>query len=107
MSINELLSELRLKDIDDISKVDYAIIEQNGKLSVFEKKNDEGRVDKSQFCYAIITDGELNENDLKYLGIDKEWVDDYLKSRGYQMEQIFLMTLTRDKKTNIILKEKI
>jgi uncharacterized membrane protein YcaP (DUF421 family) len=107
MSINELLSELRLKDIDDISMVDYAIIEQNGKLSVFEKKKGGGRVDKSQFCYAIITDGELNENDLEYLSIDKKWVDDYLKSKGYQMEQIFLMTLTKDKKTNIILKEKI
>ena len=42
MSINELLSELRLKDIDDISKVDYAIIEPNGKLSVFEKKKGGG-----------------------------------------------------------------
>jgi uncharacterized membrane protein YcaP (DUF421 family) len=107
MSINELLSELRLKNIEDISKVDYAIIEQNGKLSVFEKKKDGERVDKTEFCYAIITDGEINKNDLNILQISEEWVNNYLKSKGYKAEQIFLMTLTKDKKTNIILKENL
>ena len=105
MSINELLSELRLKDINDISKVDFAIIEQNGKLSVFEKKTGE-RVDKSQFCYAVITDGEINRNDFEYLNIDEDWLCNFTRSKGYELNEIFLMTLTKDKKSNIILKDK-
>ena len=107
MSINELLSELRLKDIDDISKVDYAIIEPNGKLSVFEKKKGGGSVDKTDFCYAIIIDGEIDEGSLEYLKIDENWIEKFLKSKGYKLNEIFLMTLTRDKKSNIILKDKV
>lgn len=107
MSINELLSELRLKDIDDISKVDYAIIEPNGKLSVFEKKKGGGSVDKTDFCYAIIIDGEIDEGSLEYLKIDENWIEKFLKSKGYKLNEIFLMTLTRDKKSSIILKDKI
>jgi uncharacterized membrane protein YcaP (DUF421 family) len=30
MGLSELLSELRLKDVGDISEVDYAILEENG-----------------------------------------------------------------------------
>jgi len=105
MSINELLSELRLKDIDDISTVDYAILEQNGKLSVFEKKKTAGRVDKSDFCYAIITDGEINKTDLENINKTEEWLQCQLKKQKLTADKIFLMTSTRQGKTNIILKE--
>ena len=37
MSMEELFAELRLKDIYDISEVEYAILEQNGQLSVTPK----------------------------------------------------------------------
>ncbi len=37
MSMEELFAELRLKDIYDISEVEYAILEQNGQLSVTQK----------------------------------------------------------------------
>ena len=37
LDLEELLGELRLKDIFDISEVEYAILEENGKLSVFLK----------------------------------------------------------------------
>ena len=105
MSVNELLSELRLKDIDDVSTVDYAILEQNGKLSVFEKKKVGERVDKSQFCYAVITDGVISETDLTYLRFDKNWVESKLKKKGLTVDKIFLMTVSPDGKTNIIVKE--
>ena len=37
IGINEFLWELRIKDVSDIDDVEYAILEQNGKLSVFLK----------------------------------------------------------------------
>ena len=37
ISVDELISELRQKSITDISQVDYAIIEQNGKMTVIPK----------------------------------------------------------------------
>ena len=105
ISPEELISELRLKNITDPSHVEYAILEQNGKLSVFEKKKVGERVDKSQFCYAVITDGVISETDLTYLGFDKNWVESKLKKKGLTVDKIFLMTVSPDGKTNIIVKE--
>ena len=38
LSMEDLLCELRLKNIASVSDVDYAIVEQNGQISVFQKK---------------------------------------------------------------------
>ena len=37
LSLDELMSQLRLKDISDISDVEYAILEENGQISVIPK----------------------------------------------------------------------
>ena len=37
LSVDELVSELRQQGITDISEVQYAILEQNGKITVIEK----------------------------------------------------------------------
>ena len=65
MSVNELLSELRLKDCPDIDEVDYAIVEQNGKLSVFPKLKKQNvtkeelniKSNEDTLYFSIITDG--------------------------------------------------
>ena len=62
MSLPELLGELRLKNVGDISNVDYAILEENGKLSVFEKGV------ASSVAHALIIDGSINESNLKIAG---------------------------------------
>ena len=38
LSMDDLLCELRLKDIPSVADVDYAILEHNGQISVFPKK---------------------------------------------------------------------
>ena len=38
-TLDDLLSQLREKGIESIEKVDYAILENNGKLSVFKKSD--------------------------------------------------------------------
>lgn len=106
MGLSELIGELRLKDVKDISDVDYAILEENGKLSVFQKpsakENDSGGIG-----HAIIIDGCINESNLKQINKTNEWLVKYLKKKGLMLKSIFLMTCDDSGTTNIIIKEKI
>ena len=56
ISISELLSELRLKNVSKIEDVDYAILEQNGQLSVFLKGNMQSSIG---IAHAIIQVGKI------------------------------------------------
>ncbi len=97
MSLPELLGELRLKDIGDISEVDYAVLEENGKLSVLKKQDN--------FSHAIILDGKINQSSLEISGVKKKWILDYLKSQNRTLDEVFLLTYSDNGDINIILKE--
>ena len=99
MSVSELLGELRLKDVGDISSVDYAILEENGKLSVFQK------TDSSSVAHALIIDGKFNESNLKIAQKTQKWLNNYLKKHNLSLETIFLLTCDDNNTINIILKE--
>lgn len=75
-SIDDLCHHLRVNDIDSVSKVDYAVLETNGSLSIIEK-------DKSITCLpdALISDGCINEEALKLIGKDVNWLNTELKKR--------------------------
>lgn len=76
-SIDDLCHHLRVSNIDSVSKVDCAILETNGSLSVIEK-------DKSITVIpdALISDGAINEEALKMLNKDRSWLFDALKAQG-------------------------
>ena len=98
MGVSELLYELRLKDVGDISTVDYAILEQNGKLSVFEKN-------KSTISHALIVDGAVIKSNLELLNQNEEWLNNYLRCHNLKQDDIFLLTSSDDLTINIIMKE--
>ena len=109
----ELLGELRLKDISDISDVEYAILEQNGKLSVFLKSDkktvtlEDMKIAKPEegISHPVIIDGEINEKNLSYAQKNMFWLEDYLSKHNLETKQIFLMTVNDVNKINIIIKE--
>ena len=98
MGVSELLYELRLKSIDDISSVDYAIMEENGQLSVFEKG-------KSQLSHAIIIDGSIIKSNLNLLNKDEIWLRNYLEGQNLNQKDVFLMSANDSGTINIIMKE--
>ncbi len=102
ISISELLSELRLKDVAKIEDVDYAILEQNGQLSVFLKDNKKA---SNGIAHALIQDGSINYSALDEIGQDPTWLEDNLKSNGLGIKEVFLMTVDESNNINIIKKE--
>ena len=99
ISINELLAELRCQGIGNLTEVEYAIIEQNGALSVIKKA-------QNDMSHPIIIDGEIIKEALKSADKNVEWVLNLISSKNLNLEDVFLLTVTDNDKINIIKKEK-
>lgn len=84
-TLDDLLLQLREKDIRSIDEVDYAILEINGKLSVFKKEDK----DNKTYPLPIILDGKIQFNNLYSLGKSKKWLLDILLSKKLKAEDIF------------------
>ncbi len=98
--IEDLLVELRSKGIKSIEDVDYAILETNGKLSIFEKKDDQN----STYPLPVIIDGKVEEDTLIEIGETSKWLNNELEKDSLRVEDIFyafyknnnLFIITRD-----------
>lgn len=83
-NFDDLLLQLRDKNIRNISDVEFAILETSGKLSVYEKSPNQGGI-----TIPLILDGEVQENNLKRIEKNKFWLLQELKKLGYtQVKEI-------------------
>lgn len=83
-SLNDLLAQLREKSIKTIDDVEYAVLENNGNLSVFEKKDA-----NKTFPLPLILDGEIEKANLKYINKSEEWLNLFLKDKKVLLEEVF------------------
>lgn len=85
-SMDDLLLELRQREIKSIENVEYAFLEPNGKLSVF-KYNFFNT--KSSYPMPLIVDGDIQEKALKYIHKNKIWLKNVLARRNLKIEDVF------------------
>ena len=85
-NLDDLTVQLREKGYRSIEDVEYAILENNGTLSVFPYPKD---IKKSCLPLPVILDSSIQEDTLKCLGKDKKWVYDILKNKGVKIEDVF------------------
>lgn len=114
MSTSELLSELRLKGASSISEVEYAIIEDNGQLSVIKKENYspvtpdfEGKnAEEKGISHGVIIEGKIYRENLNMSGKSENWLRAQLSKRKVQIKDIYLMTVDDNGNVFIITKTK-
>ena len=82
-NLDDLLSQLRSQSIKCIEDVDYAVLETNGKLSIFEKSFDK------DYPLPLILDGKVDDDVLLQIGKGRSWLDKRLEREGYKVEDIF------------------
>ena len=95
-SLDDLISQLREQSIKSIEEVKYAILENNGKLSVF--------TDDNIYPMPIIVNGVIDNYTINNMNKDTSWVYNLLKKNNIELENVFYAFYTKNK-TFIIKKD--
>ena len=107
ISVEELLSQLRLKDVTDTADVAYAILEPNGQISVIQTQNTKQKSQKNQketgIMHLIISDGKLNQRNLTLAGKSETWVDHFLATQGVGRKDVFIFMVDDGGNTRLYL----
>lgn len=82
LTLDELVSSIRLKDVSDINTVSYCFLEHNGQISVFKKGE--------PLTLPVIVDGKPHGGHLKLLGKDEKWLKKRLQEQKAEMSEVFL-----------------
>ena len=87
-NFDDLMTQLREKDIRSIADVEFAILESSGSLSVIEKLEDPKKpknpVKNGDITIPLILDGNIEEENLKRINKTNLWLRQELKKRGYR-----------------------
>ncbi len=113
-TVDDLLEELRKKDIFDLSKVLYAIVETDGTLSVMLKAKEENikikdsgiSVQENTFKYTVISDGKMIEKNFPECNTSKQRVEKILRRKNIDKSDVLLMTLDKNEQYEITEREK-
>ncbi|MBC5736289.1 MULTISPECIES: DUF421 domain-containing protein [Oscillospiraceae] len=113
-TVDELMEELRMKGVSDISTVKYAILETNGQISVLPYAN-QLPVTAEQMNVApddvglpivIINDGRVLDHNLKTRGLNHEWLEKRLSEHKVNSSKdVFLLTVDEQNRVYFVAKD--
>lgn len=84
-NLDNLLTELRNQGIKTIEEVDYAILETNGKLSVFES----GQENSGNYPLPVILDGMVQDEVLRQIKKSEGWLSEKLEEENVSAKDVF------------------
>ena len=93
LTIEEVMSSLRSKDIYKVQDVAYALLETNGSLNAVKKSDAIG-----QMPLNVISNGEVLEDNLKLLDMSKEKLEKLIKKENIALENILVGTIDENSK---------
>ncbi len=80
-NFDDLLMQLRQKDVNNIADVEFAILETSGALSVFKKDNNKK---DGSVTIPFIIDGVIQLDGLKESNKSEQWLRRELEARGHK-----------------------
>lgn len=95
-SISDLLEELRMLNINDISTVYNAVLETNGKISVVTNDT------LNKCAYVLVCDGVIQNNVLSSSPFDEKMLRQFIGKRN--LNDIFLLSVSSDKNIYCLMK---
>lgn len=113
-TVDELLEELRLQGITDLSSVKYAVLENSGQVSIllFDRETPVTpeqlnlQVKEDGLPLILISDGHLVRANLKQLGHDEDWLRERLQEHHLdQISSVFLLTADENGQICVVPKE--
>ncbi|WP_028775580.1 DUF421 domain-containing protein [Shimazuella kribbensis] len=115
-NMDDLMMQLREKNISNIGDVEFAILETSGKLSVFPKtkkhpvtKEDLNLRNLKTFHppIPVVLEGKVLEEGLEQLGQNRFWLKKELRKKGYkELQDIFYVSVNYEGKLFVDAKDK-
>ena len=101
IDVNDILSQAREMGYFDISEVEFAILEANGKISFLPKgeyknvniKDMNLKIEKQGLRANVIIDGNIMNDNLINIGKDEKWLLHELDVKGKNVNDILLATV--------------
>lgn len=101
-NISDLLEQLRIKNIPNISDVEYAILETNGEMSVIPKSQKRPTIPEDfqiatkyeGLPLTLVMDGLVQSENLKKANVDLQWLQQEMKKQQLtSFDQVLLASL--------------
>lgn len=115
-TVDELMEELRMAGITDLSSVKYAVLETTGRISVLPYVQDQPVTPRAMglkpreggLPITIISDGRVLRRNLRARNLSQSWLDQELASRGMKSpREVFLLTVDEGGKVYFSPKEEM
>ncbi len=114
ISVEELMGEIRQQGYTDLSQIEDAILEKNGKLTVLPKAeyaqptvSDLGlQIKQDALMHVVFSGGSFGDMGLTLIGKDRDWLLQQIKKQGYEMSDLFCAMANREGKLTVYPKEK-
>lgn len=115
LTVDDLIESLRQQNVFDIRQVQYAIAETNGHVSVYCYPRFQGATvgdvkpepPEEGMPVVVVSDGCFSEWGLQLCGLDRVWVYRLLSQRGCAVEQVFLLTATKNGEHYLLTREEV
>lgn len=95
---DDLLKQLRAKDVFKVADVEFAVLESSGDINVLLKKENQPLTAKDMLVpvapikqpETVIMDGKVMDEALSTLGYNRGWLEIELDKQGIAIENVFL-----------------
>ena len=114
IDVTEFLTQCRVNGYFDVSRLQSAILEGNGKISFLPKAadrpvtpSDMQLTPSEDYLVAnVILDGKIMEDNLKHTGNDEKWLQAQIKAQGAKgTEDVLLATCDISNRVTVFLKK--
>lgn len=113
IDVTEFLMQCRVNGYFDVSKLEAAILEENGQISFLPKVSDRPVTpsdmqltpEQDYMVANVILDGKIMKKNLQHTGKDEKWLMQQIKGQGAsRVEDILLATCDRSNQVTVFLK---
>lgn len=98
LTSDELMQQLRKKRVFRVADVEFAIMEPNGEINVLLTRENQPltprhlgiKVGPEQEPQSVIMDGQILDEPLATLGLNRQWLNTELEKLGVALENVYL-----------------
>ena len=81
VTLSELISAMRREGVCSVDKINYAVLESDGNISIIARENDEDNGENG-LQHMLIIDGKINKSELEIFGYSEKWLQNRIMAHG-------------------------